>query len=150
MLYTALKFLHVLFMASWLVAGVTAGPDAKKAVHMPDPDPARRARADRAKGIFGTVTGMGAIVTGVALLFSLGGFGAVRWPIHAGLLLSVVMAFIGALGIGGNAHKLAAAIDADAPLIEREALAKKVSMWAHIKKTLWVVVLALMVFRNVL
>ena len=149
MLYLALRFVHIASMAAWFAPMLFMAGDARRSIEAGgDLAPLRRRLS-----VAGAIAGVGGIVTvltGVALIFAMGGFGAVPPTIHVGLLLGIVMWLVGAFGMGGTARKLDAAIASGGAKDQLLPFARRMSMFTGIFHLLWVVTLALMVFRNVL
>lgn len=136
-MYFALKILHILSMAVWFAAPLTITSDIRKTLGLGKPHTQElAARVDRpvvlAMG-FGVLT----IVTGVALIFQLGGFKAVSPRIHASLLLALI-----ALAV-----EMMALRPAIARLSEEGAKPGKIAMFTGISHLLKLVMLVLMVIR---
>jgi hypothetical protein len=146
-LYLGLRFVHILLMAAWFAPHLFMAGDARRTIEGGGDLGLLRGRlalAGRVGGASGTLT----LLTGVALIFLVGGFGAVSPAIHVGLLLGLAMWFVGLLGTGGTARKIDAAIAAGATKEALLPLARRLSMFTGIFHLLWVVTLLLMVFRN--
>jgi hypothetical protein len=147
--YLILRFIHIAAMAAWFAPMIFMAGDVRRSIEAGgdmNPLRARMVRAGVIAGVGGSVT----VLSGLALIFALGGFKAVPHAIHAGLLLGVILWLVGALGMGGASRKLDAAIVAGAPKAELVAIARRMSAITGIFHLLWAVTLALMVFRGVL
>jgi hypothetical protein len=154
MLYLSLRFVHITFMALWIASGGFAGSDVRRTLATGDPAqvPLLRVRMQRF-AILGGVSSLVTILTGIALIFALGGFGKVPVAIHVGLTLGVILGIVGGAGIGGTWRKIDALLGpAGAPSDPSAvaALVKRLSMHTGIFHLLWLTTLVLMVFRTVL
>lgn len=149
MLYLGLRFVHIAAMAAWFAPMVFMAGDARRSIEAGGDLAPLRARLGRSGTIAG-VGGMLTLITGVALIFAMGGFGAVPIAIHVGLTLGIVMWALGAFGMGGTSRKLDAAIAAGAPKEQLLALARRMSALTGVFHLLWVATLGVMVFRHVL
>ncbi len=149
MLYLGLRFVHIAAMAAWFAPMLFMAGDARRSIEAGGdlaPLRARLGRAGAVAGAGGTLT----VITGIALIFAMGGFGAVPIPIHVGLTLGLVLWALGAIGMGGTVRKLDAAIAAGAPKEELLGFARRMSALTGVFHLLWLASLGLMVFRNVL
>ena len=136
-LYVALKILHILAMAVWFAAPLTITSDIRKTLALGKPHTQElAARVDRSVVLamaFGVLT----TVTGVLLIFQVGGFKAVSPRIHTSLLLALI-----ALAV-----EMMALRPAIARLSEEGATAGKIAVFAGIGHLLKVVMLVLMLIR---
>ncbi len=136
-LYVALKILHILSMAVWFAAPLTITSDIRKTLALGKPHTQELAsRVDRPVVLamaFGVIT----VVTGVVLIFQLGGFKAVSPRIHASLLLALI-----ALAV-----EMMALRPAIARLGEEGAKPGKIGMFMGIGHLLKLVILVLMLIR---
>jgi hypothetical protein len=146
-LYLALRFVHIAAMAAWFAPVLFVAGDARRSIEAGDLA-GLRGRLARS-GPIAAGAGLVTVVTGIALIFAMGGFGAVPVTIHVGLTLGLVMWLLGALGIGGTARRIDAAIAAGAGKEQLLPLARRLGMLAGIFHLLWAVTLGLMVFRHV-
>lgn len=149
MLVLALRFIHIIAMTLWFAAGVFATSDIRRSLANPAEIPGLRVRMKKT-GIFAIIGGVLTILTGVGLIFSLGGFGAVPVPIHIALLLSVVQAGIGGGGIGRTWAQIEAKLDAGADPAAVQPLVARIAMMGGIFHALWAINLGLMIFRGAL
>lgn len=147
MLYLTLRFVHIAAMAAWFAPVLFVAGDTRRSIEAGDLAGlrVRTARGGQLAAGAGIVT----LLTGVALIFTLGGMGGVPVAIHVGLTLGIVMWLLGAFGIGGTARKIDAAIGAGAGKEQLLPLARRLSMLAGIFHLLWALTLGLMVFRHV-
>ena len=148
MLVLGLRLLHLMFMGTWIGALLFVSGDVKRtlaepAVHIP----LLRNRIGRATR-FAAISGLMTIVTGICLIFALGGFGSVPPTIHTGILMGLAMLGVGVGMIGGSWKKIVAGLDAGASPDSLLPLAKKMTMGMMVFHLLWLVTLGLMVFRN--
>lgn len=150
MLYLVLKLIHYAGMSLWFGASLPVAGNVRRALDSsPEALPAVLQNARRA-GRVSSIAGWITILSGVALIFTLGGFGAVPIPIHIALTLALVMAGIGAFGLGGTVNKMIAAAEGggEGTLAEVQGLRGRLAMFSGIFQGLWVLVLVLMVWRN--
>jgi hypothetical protein len=141
MLYLALRFVHIALMATWFGSVLFLAGDVRRTVTAgPDGFPLLAGRVKRSN-VVAIAAGWGTILTGVALIFTVGGFGAVPPTIHVALLLSLVNAGVGA-AMGATWGKIAAN-----PANANDHLGR-LSMLSGVFQLLWTINLALMVFRH--
>lgn len=148
MLYLVLRFVHIGAMAAWFAPMLFLPGDVRRAIDGGDLA-ALRGRLGR----YGAVSGGAALLTllsGIALIFTLGGFTAVPHSIHIGLLLGLVMWAFGAFGVGRAVRELDAAIAAGSSRETLAPFARRIGKSTGIFHLLWVVNLGLMVFRHAL
>ncbi len=136
-MYEILKLVHLLSMAVWFGATLTIASDARRSLALGKAHVTELVtRIDRSAVIsmaFGLVT----IVSGVALIFQLGGFKAVSPRIHTSLLLALI----------ALALEMMALRPAIARLSEEGAKPGKIAMFGGIGHLLKLVILVLMVLR---
>lgn len=149
MLILCLRFVHVAAMALWFAAGVFATGDIRRSLAHPDELPGLRVRMAKT-ALFAIVGGVVTLVSGILLIFALGGFAAVPWPIHLALVLGVLQAGIGGGGIGRTWAQIEAELDAGGTPDSVQPLFRRIAIMGGIFHALWVVNLGLMVFRSVL
>ena len=124
MLYLSVRMIHILCMAFWLSSAVKEIASPIVFEGKSEKDKNRISEREKISGALGTVSGMGTIISGCILGY-LYGFSNLPWPIHAAILLTIIMALIGAFGIGGVYNSLNKAIDRGANIIELQQLSKK-------------------------
>ena len=150
MLYLTLRLLHISFMAIWIGAIFFCSGDVRRTLAAPDSDldllRDRMNRATRLGGASGLIT----VITGIALIFVLGGFGSVTPAIHTGLLLGLVMLGVGGGMVGRNWRKIDAALAGGATRESVAPLVKKLVIGNGVFHALWTLTVVLMVFRAVL
>ena len=145
-----LRFLHLLFMGLWVAASMYVAGDARRSIAAgPEHLPLLRDRVLRA-GRFGAISGALTLLSGLGLIFALGGFGAVPRAIHVGFLITLALAVLGAKGVGGAWEALDSALRDGAPAERIAALQLRLQVFVAVFKTGWLVVFALMVFRHVI
>jgi hypothetical protein len=136
-LYYSLRIVHILAMAVWFAAPLLITSDVRRSLGLGREHVGPMiTRVDRAVTLamgFGVIT----IVTGVVLIFQLGGFKAVHPRIHTSLLL----------GLAALAVEMMALKPAIARLSEPDAKPGKIAMLAGIGHLLKVVILVLMVLK---
>lgn len=104
-------------------------------------------------GKVGPVGGIGTILTGVGLIFLLGGFAAVPPAIHVSLVLAIGLAVLGVVFIGGAWRRIDERIGPEGTGASRDDIApllRRYRVLSMMFKTGWLVILVLMVFRTVL
>jgi hypothetical protein len=136
-LYYGLRIVHILAMAVWFAAPLLITSDVRRSLALGrDHVGPMVTRVDRAVTVsmgFGVLT----IVTGVVLIFQLGGFKAVHPRIHTSLLLGLVALAVELMALKPAISGLSAA----------DAKPGKIGMLAGIGHLLKVVILILMVLR---
>ncbi|MFO0550240.1 MAG: hypothetical protein U0271_17735 [Polyangiaceae bacterium] len=143
---TFLRFVHILSMAIWFGGGLTLAGDVRKSLArgkaaaelLPS-------RVERTLTI-GLVGAIGTIVSGLVLIFQMGGFKGISPRIHAGLGLALVAFAVELIVLRGAAQALGPAIAKDDEAAMR-SLPKRFAMAAGIGHTLKLIILVLMVFR---
>lgn len=139
-----LRFIHIAAMAALFAASVSAAGDVRRTVA------AGPAHADllqermRRTSILATIAGWTTILSGIALIVMLGGFGAVSPAIHIGLLLTLIMIPLGMMQ-GRTATQAVEALRTGADTLPP---ARRLAMLSHTFHLLWAMVLLLMVFRH--
>lgn len=149
MLLLTLRLVHIVAMTLWFAAGVFANSDIRRGFANPVELPGLRIRMKKT-GIFAIIGGVLTIVTGLGLIFAVGGFGAVPWPIHAAFALTLVQAGIGGGLIGGTWAKIEAGLQAGASPESLAPLCGRIYTGGAIFHALWTINLVLMVFRHAL
>jgi len=145
--YLIVRLIHIVFMATWIGSLLFLSGDIRRTLAEPSAHlPLLRARMNRATRIAGA-SGLMTLVTGVALILLLGGFGAVPPAIHLGLLTSLAMLGVGGGLIGRNARTIEAGLEKGESPASLLPAAEKLALGARIFHSLWLATLALMVFR---
>jgi hypothetical protein len=94
------------------------------------------------------VSGLASIATGLTLLFTLGGFGAVPKVIHVSLGLALVL-LCSEYALEGRIWKrIVTCIESDEANLDIGRDVRRMSYVAGFHHGLWVVILVLMVFRH--
>lgn len=153
-LLLTVRLLHFVFMAMWIGVAMSMPGDVKRS--FADGVPGQRelellAGRGRLAGVVSTVGGVGTILTGLAMIFLLGGFGSVSAAIHIGLLLAILLAVVGGVLIGGTWNKLMTKLQSGGSNVTREQvepLLRRYRIYSMLFKTGWLVILFLMVFRS--
>ena len=147
MLYLNLRLFHILFMATWFGAMLFAPGDAKRAIAAgPEHLSLLRDRMRRAGRVSSTSAFL-TVASGVALIFSMGGMGAVPVPIHIGLLGGIIGWVL--TGVFSYTWKqIDAGIESGTSAQDLAPLAKRLSMIAGMFHLSWLGTLVLMVYRN--
>lgn len=136
-------------MALWFGAGLFANSDIRRSFANPAEIAGLRIRMQKT-GIAAIAGGVATIVSGVAMVFVLGGFAVVPWPIHAALGLALLQAMVGGGGIGATWAKIDKQLGEGASPETLLPLAQRIYMFGGIFHALWLINLILMVFRSAL
>lgn len=148
MLYLSLKLVHFVFMGTWFGSSLFSLRDIKSSFAAgPAHIPLLRARM-QVVGRLAMLSGALTLLSGVGLIFALGGFAAVPRAIHIGLLTGLVTAIVGGAGVGRTWQAIEQRLDAGADAAAVAPLVKRIGMLSGIFHLLWVVSLVLMVFRG--
>jgi hypothetical protein len=155
--YLALTFraLHFLFMAIWIGAAMMMPGDIKRSFASGVPAKAElellRGRVRLGSGV-AAVGGWGTLLSGLGLIYAAGGFSAVPSAIHLSLTLVIILIGLGALGLGGTWKRLQAELGDGGGELSDDAtqLLRRHRILSMLFKTIWMIVLVLMVFRNTL
>lgn len=126
-----LRFVHIVSMAAWFGPMLFIAGDARRSIAAGGDLAPLRARL----GLGGAIAGIGGTLTllsGLGLIVAMRGFGAVARPIHFGLLLSLVMWAVGAVGVGGAVRKLDRGIAVGAPADQLSPFIRRMSMFTGI------------------
>lgn len=150
MLVLTLRFLHIIFMATWFGGSLFAPGDARRTLSNEAADLELLQGRLKRYAVLGAVSALLTIVTGFGLIFALGGFKVVSPAIHIGMLVAFVMWGVGMFVVGGASRKIAAGIAEKKPRAELLGHAKRMAMGTGIFHLLWIVALGLMVFRTML
>lgn len=145
MLYFFLRFVHIAAMASWFGSIMMLTGDIRRSVELGPPHIAPLVGRVRRSVVIATGSGWTTVLTGVALIFDLGGFGAVPVAIHVGLVLGLCLVGVGAF-MGRTWDTLLAKHEAGDHAAVGPLL-KRMSMLGGIFQLVWTVILGLMVFR---
>lgn len=134
-------------MAFWLSSSVKEVASPIVLEGHTEKDKKRITNREKISGGLGTISGMGTIISGGVLGY-LYGFSHLPWPIHAAAAITILMALIGAFGIGGVYNKLNKAIDRNADILELQRLSKQLQYWGKALISLWLIVFLLMTLRH--
>lgn len=146
-LYSLLRLAHIGSMAFWLAGGVLVPGDIRRTVALGKPHTtALVARVNRSARI--TIGSAAAtVLTGLALVFSQGGFGAMPVRIHIGLALTLATFAVGATLADPAWRKVEKILDADGDLDEARRHARRFMGAFGLEGLLKVIVLDLMIFK---
>ncbi|MBX7100409.1 MAG: hypothetical protein K1X89_22010 [Myxococcaceae bacterium] len=148
MLYLSLKLVHFVFMGTWFGSSVFALRDIKSALAAgPAHFSLLRGRM-LVVGRLAMLSGALTLLSGVGLIFALGGFAAVPKAIHVGLLTGLATAIVGGAGVGRTWQAIDQRLEAGGDAAAVAPLVKRIAMLSGIFHLLWVVSLVLMVFRG--
>jgi len=148
--YVLLRVLHITCAALWFGAplglvrllkdGLAGGPDAFRM------STAVGARRGAVTGIAGVLT----LLTGLAIVFHMGGFGSVAPQIHGAIAIAVVMLGISVGLLKPMGARLSAIAEKgldDEGRAQAEAILKKMGPISHGIHGLWLLLLVLMYWR---
>ena len=148
MLHLLLRLFHILFMAVWVGTTLFVTGDVKRTVEAgPDHLPLLKDRVGRSLKV-GNICGVATLITGVGLVMSAGGFGAVPPAIHSGMLGAIILLGVGAGGLQRSWTRIEARLDGGTDPAALMPQIKKLGLIAKVFHTIWLIVLILMVFRN--
>jgi hypothetical protein len=142
----ALRLLHFLGMALWFVSPLAITGDLRKSIARgkPHTDVVVQ-RVERALGM-ATIGAIITILSGLGMIFVLGGFKGISPRIHAGFGLALITLAVEFFLLKGAVGRLGEAFGADASKDVPSAMGK-VGMFAGITHALKLVILVLMVIR---
>ena len=147
LLLPLLRTVHLLAMATWFGATLFAPGDLRRTLEKTNTDlellVERLQRTHRVGAVAGWIT----LLSGVGLILSLGGFGAVPIAIHVSLLLGLITMGVGIFGVGRTLSELGAQVQHGRPRSELIQLSRRLSMMSGVFQSLWLVIFVLMVFR---
>ncbi len=113
------------------------------------PEAFKQATAELGKrSVVASMASMATLLTGVGLIFSLGGFATVSKNFHASLSIMIAAIVFNMIWMKPSTGKLLAQAEADT--VDQEAvqsLLKKLNMGSGIMQLIWIVLLALMMYR---
>jgi hypothetical protein len=148
MFFPALRLVHFVFMATWFGTGLFALRDVRATLAAgPAHVPLLRERM-RVVGIAAGASGALTILSGLGLIFALGGFASVPRAIHMGLGLAIVTGVVGGAGIGGTWRKIDTALAAGADPATLTPLLARLRAFSGAFQACWFGTLLLMVFRG--
>lgn len=147
MTFLVARLFHLLFMAFWLASIVKEVSNPLGFVGDKNYDKKLYLHRVQIVGMLGTISGVGAILSG-GLLGHLMGFDNLPSSIDIGFIIAIVMAVVATFGLGGCYHNIGKAIEQDAELSELEILSKRLTYWSVLLLVLWLSVFLLMVLRH--
>jgi hypothetical protein len=142
----ALKVLHVLAAAVWLGASLTVPADIRHALGLGPPHSRELLTRLRAVGRLMNTSALLTLLTGIALVLAVGGFGSVPHRIHAGLVLTLLAVAAGKWLIRPAIVEIAQASKEPVSSDQLARLMAKFWLGNGIEHALRVVVLVLMVY----
>lgn len=149
MSYLIARLIHLLFMAGWLAAITKEFYDPLAFNGDPIKDKEQNVKREKIAGMLGTVSDMGALISGGVVLYIMG-YDSAPIALYVGATIAIVMAFIGAFGVGGVYHYINEAIDKGESTEKLVGLANKLKFWSGTMLLLWLVVFLLMGLRHVI
>ncbi len=145
-----LKLLHLVFLDAWFGSVLFVAGDVRRTVATDGADlDLLRDRCARYKRI-SMVSAILTLATGFGLIFTLGGMGAVPFPIHISILTGLAALVVGAAGIGKTWQRIDGRLSGGASAADVAGDVKKLGMFTMVFHTLWLGTLVLMVFRHLL
>lgn len=146
--YLILKTIHILSASVWFGAGLGVPGDIRRTIERGRPHTDLLPDRVRRAGKMTMGAGLLTLLTGLGLIFNLGGFANVRPNVHAGFGLTLVLLVFGFGVTLPTWKRIAAILSAEGgDLGEARRLAGRFAMFQGIEHLLWLVVLVLMVFR---
>ena len=147
-IYLALKTLHILSTAAWFGSGLGLPGDIRRTLEQGRPHAdllvSRVTRSYRI--LFGGA--ILTVLTGLGLIFHLGGFARVGSGIHAGFGITLIILLMEVILVRPTWGRIAGIIRTGGPdLDEAKRLAGRLAMLHGIEHLLWLGVLILMVSR---
>jgi len=144
--FYTLKVVHFAAAATWFGHKMLIPGDCRRSVEARgDVAKALITRIERAEKV-GIGSGVLTLLSGVALIFLLGGFGAMPWRIHLGLALVLVSFAVGGLGAAPGWARAKKGIEAE-DWDEARAGVRRLSVAMNVEQLIWFVVLIVMVVR---
>ncbi|MBL9024982.1 MAG: hypothetical protein JNL21_22490 [Myxococcales bacterium] len=145
-LFSAIRLLHFLGMAVWFAGALSIATDVRKTIARGKPHTEILApRVSRTLDI-GVIAGVVTIVSGLGMIFALGGFKAISPRIHAGFGLAIVTLAVEIILLKPAVGRLGEALGSGDGR-ELRPMAGRIAMFAGITHALKLVILVLMVFR---
>jgi hypothetical protein len=145
MLRALLVFLHVISVSAWLGAALWLAGDVRRTLALGRPHVDALAARVRPPLGLDAVAGIATLVTGLLLMWE-GGMGHPRFGISAGIVLTLLR--FGALAaMRGAWRRLLARLRAGEAVPAADPAARRLSMFAGIAHTLWLLALAGMVLH---
>lgn len=142
-----LLVLHVIAAAYQFGASAGQPRRIRQLLELAPEDAKKLAPGMKKEGVFIGLSAVVVLVTGLGLIFNLGGFGVVHPRIHASLGLAVVWIGIGAGLIRPNAMAIIEAAERGEPLAPLAGRTKKIAAGQGIAHLLFFVILTLMLWR---
>lgn len=137
------KVLHVALAAGWFGVGLSVPGDVRRTIALGPPHLGPLHARLLRTGMIARISAITTILSGIALVLMMGGFGTVQHRFHAAIALAVVTAGVG-ITMGKLAEKIVAAGENASP----ETLspyAKKIAALSGIHHLLWLTILVLMI-----
>ncbi len=148
MLYLSLRLVHFISMGVWFGSNLLALRDIRTSLAAGPSNIGPLKARMQSGGMLATISGVITLLTGLALIFVLGGFKSVPRAIHIGLLTGIICAVVGGAGVGRTWFMIEKKLDAGADAASLAPLMKRIGMLSGIFQLLWLVTLILMVFRG--
>ena len=145
-LFSVLRLLHFLGMSVWFAGTLTIAGDVRKTIARGKPHTEILAgRVDRALTV-GAIAAVVTIISGLGLIFGLGGFGSVGPRIHTGFLLALIVLGVEVMALKPTVGRLGDALGTGDGR-ELRPLAGRIAALAGATHLLKFVILILMIFR---
>lgn len=145
-LFSAIRLLHFLGMAVWFAGALSIATDVRKTIARGKPHTEILAQRVSRTIDIGTIAAVVTIVSGLAMIFALGGFKAISPRIHAGFGLAIVTLAVEIILLKPAVSRLGGALESGDGR-ELRPMAGRIGMFAGITHALKLVILVLMVFR---
>jgi hypothetical protein len=147
LLYTLLKFFHIMFSSIWFGASFLVSKDIRKTIEAGQPHLELLIGRVQSTERLGIPTGLLTLITGLGLIFMSGGFKSVPLQINLSLLLTIILFFLGGLIISPTWKKIVVIIKQNGDLSEAKKLSKNFTVLMGFEHLLRMIILILMVVR---
>ncbi|MEO0601944.1 MAG: hypothetical protein AAF211_10950 [Myxococcota bacterium] len=148
MTLVVLRFVHYISMALWIAAALQVTAQLRALSNAPTPEQAKATPGSI--GPTGHIAAVGSLGSGIGMIVLLGGMGAVPWPIHASLLLGLVLWGLLAFAERGLGAVHTAISGGDGSSDEISGQLRRYRLVTVGFHTTWTLVLVLMTFRYVI
>ena len=146
MLYSGIKFLHILAMATWIGAAAVAPLGMRRSLELGTGHAVECVRRLRAATTLIVIAALATVVTGFALMQFSGGWSGQPTRIRAGTGLTLLVFLLGATASRPTLNRLRAHFAAGGDAASARPLRRQFLSIAALEMSLRTVVLALMVF----
>ncbi|MFN8673893.1 MAG: hypothetical protein U0457_17665 [Candidatus Sericytochromatia bacterium] len=142
-----IKLFHIIFSSVWFASAFFTSKDLRVTLEKGSPHTELLKGRVNSVSKMNLISGIFTIITGIGLIFALGGFAAVPKAIHTSLLLTIIVLVIDLAVLNGIWNKIESIINKNESLEEAQKLSKKYSMFLGIEHLLRTIILVLMVLK---